>query len=81
MKVTKEISLEDFEWWSGAKDTAEIITENGKWNELEELLEECYPEGIDATNLNDLLWFEDDWIFETLGISNEDEEDDDEEEE
>ena len=79
MKVYKEVNLEDFEWWSGAKDTAEVISENEKWNELEELLEECYPEGIGETELNDLLWFEDEWIFEMLGISNEEEEDEEEE--
>lgn len=75
MKVYKEISLENFEFWSGAKDTAEKITEAEKWDELEELLEECYPEGIDETKLNDLLWFEDEWIFEMLGIEDEEEED------
>lgn len=74
MKVYKEISLRDFEWWSGAKDTAEIISENDKWGELEELLEEYYPEGINETKLNDLLWFEDEWIFELLGINNDEDE-------
>lgn len=74
MKVYKEISLKDFEFWSGAKDTAERISDEGKWKELEELLEECYPEGISETKLNDLLWFEDDWIFEMLGISTEEDE-------
>lgn len=78
MKVTKEINLENFEWWSGAVETAEKITEAGAWEELESILEELYPEGIDETSLNDLLWFESDWIFETLGI---DEEEDDEDEE
>ena len=79
MKVYKEVNLEDFKWWSGAKDTAEIISENDKCGELEELLEECYPEGIGETELNDLLWFEDEWIFEMLGINNGEEEDEEEE--
>lgn len=80
MKVTKEISLEDFEWWSGAKDTADKITEAGAWEELESILEELYPEGIDETSLNDLLWFDDEWIFETLGISSGEEEEEENEE-
>lgn len=80
MKVTKEISLEDFEWWSGAKDTADKITEAGAWEELESILEELYPEGIDETSLNDLLWFDDEWIFETLGISSGEEDEEENEE-
>lgn len=80
MQVYREISLEDFEWWSGAKETAEKITAAGAWEELESILEELYPEGIDETSLNDLLWFDDEWIFETLGISSGEEEEEENEE-
>ena len=71
MKVFKEISLCDFEGWSGADKTIRIIVENDKVEEFDQLIEELYPEGIDETNLNDLLRFEDDWIFEALGIGEE----------
>ena len=71
MKVFKEISLWDFEGWSGAEETIRIIVENDKVEEFDQLIEELYPEGIDETNLNDLLRFEDDWIFEALGIGEE----------
>ena len=54
--------------WRGAKDTAQKIYDNDKGTEFEYLIEELYPEGIDRTKLNDLLWFESDWIFEQLGI-------------
>ena len=74
MKVFKEISLWDFEGWSGAEETIRIIVENDKVEEFDQLIEELYPEGIDETNLNDLLRFEDDWIFEALGIAEEVEE-------
>ena len=74
MKVFKEISLCDFEGWSGADKTIRIIVENDKVEEFEQLIEELYSEGIDETNLNDLLRFEDDWIFEALGIAEEVEE-------
>ena len=74
MKVFKEISLCDFEGWSGADKTIRIIVENDKEEEFEQLIEELFPEGIDETNLNDLLRFEDDWIFEALGIAEEVEE-------
>ena len=74
MKVFKEISLCDFEAWSGADKTIRIIVENDKEEEFEQLIEELFPEGIDETNLNDLLRFEDEWVFEMLGIAEEVEE-------
>ena len=40
-----------------------------------------YPEGIDETKLNDILWFEEDWIFESLGITDEEDAEDETEEE
>ena len=33
------------------------------------LLEELYPEPVEIITLNDLLWFEDDFVFEQLGIT------------
>ena len=73
MKIYTEISLEDFEAWSGAVSTLDRIKSEGKCDELEATLEELYPDGMDETQLNDLLWFEEDWIFETLGIRTESE--------
>ena len=83
MKVYKEMSIHDFEPWSGAVYAYNKISEAGELDALENLIDELYPDGIDETNLNDLLWFEDDWLLETLGISEEeeDEEEEDEEEE
>jgi len=69
MKVTNDyLSLKDFNAWSGAKDTKETIINEGKVDEFDALIEELYPDGIDETHLNDLLWFEEDWLFEMLGI-------------
>lgn len=33
-----------------------------------------YTDGMTDTELNDLLWFESEWIFENLGISESEEE-------
>lgn len=60
--------------WCGAVATVNRITEEGKEDEFCNLIEECYPEGIDRTSLNDILWFEEDWIFEMLGIKDDEEE-------
>jgi len=61
------------ELWSGALDTLETIIENDKLQELMYLLEELYPEPVDITTINDLLWFDEDFIFEQLGIEINDE--------
>jgi hypothetical protein len=75
MKVINDsLALANFDAWSGAKDTKETILNAGKGEEFENLIDELYPDGLTDTQLNDLLWFEPDFIFENLGISEEDEE-------
>ena len=74
MKIYKELDLTNFEPWSGAVDTYDTIYNADKLNDLEFLLEELYPDGIEETQLNDLLWFESEWLLESLGISEEEEE-------
>jgi len=73
MKIITETSLDNFEAWSGAKQTLQEIREAGKVEDLEMLLEDIYPDGIDDMKLNDILWFDDDWIFENLGMKPEEE--------
>lgn len=64
--------------WSGAIDTLKAIEENGKEEELMQLLEDAFDECPDITRINDYLWFSDEDIFECLGISEtEDEEEED----
>ena len=64
MKIICETSLENFDAWSGARDTLDRIIEEGKCSELETILESEYPDGMTDTELNDLLWFESDLIYE-----------------
>ena len=74
MRIYSDTSLENFEAWSGAVDTLDRVREAGKCDELESILEELYPDGMSATELNDLLWFEPETVFEWLGIEEEEEE-------
>ena len=69
MKAYMEINLKDFEFWSGAKDTVKYLTEE-ELDTIENILEELYPDGMSDTQINDLFWFEDDWIAEMLGYDN-----------
>lgn len=74
MKTFNEnVTLADFNAWSGAIDTKNTILDHNKGNEFDSLIEDIYPEGLSETKLNDILWFESDWIFENLGISEEEE--------
>ena len=66
--------------WSGAVDTLEKIEEAGKEEELMNFLEEEFVETPTETEVNDLLWFEDEYIFEQLGIKDEEDEEEEEEE-
>ena len=71
MTITYELDLNRFEAWSGAKETLERIQRDGKCAELENVLEELYPDGMTETELNDLLWFDSETVYEWLGIRSE----------
>ena len=71
MTITYELDLNSFEAWSGAKDTLDRIQREGKCAELENILEELYPDGMTETQLNDLLWFDSESVYEWLGIRSE----------
>ena len=80
--VTNELDFNDLmnQCWSGALETLRTISENDKEDELMSLLSmDCFSDTPDLTEVNDLLWFEDKWIFEMLGISDDDEDDEDDE--
>ena len=72
MLVRKEVTLNDFEFWGGAKDTVKYLTAD-ELELIESILEDVYPDGIDETQLNDIFWFEDDTIAEWLGYNDFDE--------
>lgn len=71
MTITYELDLNRFKAWSGAKETLERIQREGKCEELENVLEELYPDGMTETELNDLLWFDSESVYEWLGIRSE----------
>ena len=71
MTITYELDLNSFQAWSGAKETLERIQREGKCAELENILEDLYPDGMTETELNDLLWFDSESVYEWLGIRSE----------
>lgn len=78
MKITTEQSLSNFNFWSGAKYNAKELTFS-QLNEVESIIEDLYPDGIDETQLNDFFWFEFETIKEWLNITDEDEDEDEDE--
>ena len=69
MKISMEMSIREFEAWAGAVDTKKKIIEAGKAEEFDELIRACYPDGIDATELNDILWYNPDGLYEILSMA------------
>ena len=72
MKYYVETSLENFEAWSGGRDTLEVLIEKGLCDTVEACLEEdlnSYGEMPDDTAINDFLWFERDVIANYCGFS------------
>ena len=65
--IKSEISLYDFQAWSGGKITLDNIIAEGKAEELDALLNECFEELTD-TQLNDILWFDTEWLYEQLDM-------------
>ena len=73
MEIKKDYNFNDLKdnCWSGAIDTLETIEENEKEEELMALLEDTFEDVPTETEVNDFLWFDDDFIFEELGITRE----------
>lgn len=73
MEIKKEVSFEELVRgsWSGAVDTLETVVENGKEDELMDLMEEVFQETPTETEVNDFLWFDTEYIFDVLGLEEE----------
>lgn len=67
MTIKTEQSLSNFEFWSGAKSNAEMMTCE-ELDSVENALEELYPEGMTGTEINDLFWFDFEWVCELIGL-------------
>lgn len=65
LTVKTELRLEDFNAWCGGATTLDMLIEHGLCDELEAIIAD---EEWTDTQLNDLLWFERDWIWDVLGI-------------
>ena len=70
MKYYVETSLENFEAWSGGRDTLEVLIDKGLCDTVENILNDIYAdEAPTDTEINDTLWFSRDEIAEWCGFS------------
>lgn len=67
MTYTVEKPLSQFEFWSGAKERTDHLTVE-QLDRLDGLLPEILGENPTDTAINDLFWFEDDYIARLLGF-------------
>ena len=68
MKIYRDESLSSFEFWSGAVANAEEFT----LEELDRISEELEAadngDGYDETQINDLMWFEPEYLASLIGL-------------
>lgn len=71
MKLTYD--YDEFRAWAGAVETWERIKQENKEDAFWQLMEDCYCESgaISETQVNDILWFDSEWVYEMLGIEEE----------
>lgn len=71
MKYFVEESLSNFQFWSGGKDRAKLLSAE-QLDTVEQMLEEIEPaDGWSDTAINDFFWFDFDTICEWLGYADE----------
>lgn len=67
MKIYREESLSNFEFWSGAISNAEEFTLE-ELDRIGDMLEVESPDGMDETEINDLMWFEPEYLASLIGL-------------
>ena len=65
MKVSTELDLTTFGFWSEAKNHKFTNTE---LKQIQNTLDDLYPDGMSETQVNDLFWFESEFLCESIGI-------------
>ena len=67
MKIYRDENLSNFEFWSGAISNAEEFTLE-ELDRIGEELEAESPDGMDETQINDLMWFEPEYLASLIGL-------------
>lgn len=54
MKLSRDIEPRNFDFWSGAEERANKLTDED-WDIIEPILDDLYPDGTEDSILNDLF--------------------------
>ena len=68
MKIYRDDSLRSFEFWSGAVENAEEFTLEELDRITEELKAADNGDGYDETQINDMMWFEPEYLASLIGL-------------
>ena len=68
MKIYDELNLSEVNTWGGATEVKNIIMNEELEEDFNNLIDELFPKGLSITELNDLLSFDYEYIFNCLGI-------------
>ena len=63
--INRNAKLINFNFWSYAKQHCFTYDE---LNELENVFNEVYPDGIDEVDLNDMFWHKEEWLCELIRL-------------
>lgn len=73
MEYKQQFDASTFPWWSGAVDTIHEIRKAHKIDKLQDFMEEYYlGKTPTMSEVNDLLWFHDEFVFKSLGMEGDD---------
>ena len=67
-KIYDELNLSEVNTWGGATEVKNIIMNEELEEDFNNLIDELFPNGLSITELNDLLSFDYEYIFNCLGI-------------
>lgn len=70
MQYIRDESLTNFEFWSGAKDKAKLLTYS-ELEELDNLIADLFSKTPTETEINDLFWFDFESVCELIGTTEE----------
>ena len=68
MKIYRDESLSNFEFWSGAISNAEEFTLEELDHIGDELETADEGDGYEETQINDLMWFEPEYLASLIGL-------------
>ena len=71
MKIYSEQPLSEFRFWSGGAEHASYLTDEELDRIESQLTAELYPKGLSDTELNDLFWFEFEFLCGLIGLNEE----------